>query len=79
MSLGAELRRARLKAGLSQEELSFRASVDRSYISQLERDKKSPTVDMLFRLCRTLGVSAAETRVDLRSPRFRPVSFFVSI
>jgi len=59
MSLGAELRRARLKAGLSQEELSFRAGVDRSYISQLERDLKSPTVDMLLQLCRTLDVSAA--------------------
>jgi transcriptional regulator with XRE-family HTH domain len=59
MSLGAELRRARAKAGLSQEELSFRAGVDRSYISQLERDLKSPTVDMLLRLCRALGVSAA--------------------
>jgi transcriptional regulator with XRE-family HTH domain len=60
MSLGTELRRARRKAGLSQEELCFRASVDRSYISQLERDLKSPTVDMLIRLCRALEVSAAK-------------------
>jgi transcriptional regulator with XRE-family HTH domain len=59
MSLGTELKCARLKAGLSQEELSFRAEVDRSYISQLERDLKSPTVDMLLRLCRALGASAS--------------------
>jgi transcriptional regulator with XRE-family HTH domain len=59
MSLGAQLRQARLQAGLTQEELSFRAQVDRSYISQLERDLKSPTVDMLLRLCRKLNVSAS--------------------
>jgi transcriptional regulator with XRE-family HTH domain len=68
MSLGAELRRARLRAGLTQEELSFRAEVDRSYISQLEHDKKSPTVDMLLRLCRALGVSAATIVARLERP-----------
>ena len=68
MSLGAELRRARLRAGLTQEELSFRAEVDRSYISQLERDLKSPTVDTLLRLCQALGVSASKiiARVESR-------------
>jgi transcriptional regulator with XRE-family HTH domain len=40
--------------------LCFRAGVDRSYISQLERDFKSPTVDMLLRLCRSLKTSAAK-------------------
>ena len=58
-SLGGQLRKVRLAAGLSQEALSYRAGVDRSYISQLERDLKSPTVDMLFRICQHLGVSAS--------------------
>jgi len=57
--LGNELRNARLKAGLTQEEVAFRAGVDRSYLSELERNLKSPTVEMLFRLCRTLGVRAS--------------------
>ena len=57
--LGEELRRAREDAALTQEEVSFRANVDRSYISQLERDKKSPTLDLLFRLCDALGVKAS--------------------
>jgi transcriptional regulator with XRE-family HTH domain len=60
MSLGAEFRRARLAAGLTQEERSFRSGVDRSYVSQLKCDLKSPTVDMLLRLCRTFGVPAAK-------------------
>ena len=53
--LGDELRKAREKAGLTQEELSFRAELDRSYISLLENDHKSPTVDVLFRICDALG------------------------
>lgn len=66
--LGEELRRIREKAGITQEELSFRAGVDRSYISQLEHDKKSPTVDTLFRICDALGASTAQlvARVERR-------------
>jgi transcriptional regulator with XRE-family HTH domain len=58
--LGHELRKARKAAGLSQEQLSFRAEVDRTYISDLERGKKSPTIETLYRLCEALGVSASE-------------------
>ena len=57
---GKELRKARLAAGMSQERLSAAAKVDRTYISDLERGRKSRTVDMLLRLCRAMGVSAAE-------------------
>jgi len=58
--LGKELRKARENAGMTQEQLAFAASVDRTYISQLERDKKSPTVAMLFKLCDPLGVSPSK-------------------
>ena len=42
--------------GLSQEELSNRASLDRSYISELERGLKSPTLKTLESLGDKLGV-----------------------
>jgi transcriptional regulator with XRE-family HTH domain len=58
--LGPELRKARLAARLTQEALSFKAGIDRTYISQLEHDKKSPTLDVLFRLCDALGVRASK-------------------
>jgi transcriptional regulator with XRE-family HTH domain len=58
--LGEELRKAREKAGLTQEELSFAAKIDRTYVSQLERDLKSPTLDVLFRICEALGVPASK-------------------
>ena len=59
MSLGAELRKARKKAGLSQEKVAFAAEIDRAYLSQLENDRKSPTVDTLLRVCAALGVRAS--------------------
>ena len=58
--LGDELRKVREDAGLTQEQLSFAAGIDRSYISQLENDHKSPTVDVLFLLCDALGVPPSE-------------------
>jgi transcriptional regulator with XRE-family HTH domain len=45
---------------MSQVDLAVAAGVDRSYISQLEHDLKSPTVDMLLRLCRAMNASASQ-------------------
>ncbi|MCA8936836.1 MAG: helix-turn-helix transcriptional regulator [Planctomycetes bacterium] len=58
--LGAELKKARLKAGLTQEELAFRADVHRTYVSMLEREKGSPTLDTLMKLCAALGIRASD-------------------
>jgi transcriptional regulator with XRE-family HTH domain len=58
--MGQELRKARQRAGLTQERLSFLAGLSRPYISELERDRKSPTVDTLFLICDALNVSAAD-------------------
>jgi transcriptional regulator with XRE-family HTH domain len=58
--LGSELRKAREAAGMSQEALGFEAGVHRTYVSLLERDLKSPTLNVLFRICRALGISAAD-------------------
>lgn len=56
MNIGPELRKARLKAGMSQERLSFEAGIHRTYVSLLELGKKSPTVALLVRVCKPLGV-----------------------
>ena len=57
--LGDEFRRTRLTAGLSQEELGFRAKISRNYVSLLELNQKSPTVEVLFRIAKALGVRAS--------------------
>lgn len=75
MSLGVELRKARQAAGLTQERLAFAAGLDRAYISQLENDHKSPTVDVLYLICDALGIAASEllARVErTRQPRRTP-------
>ncbi|MFL5607766.1 MAG: helix-turn-helix domain-containing protein [Gemmatimonadaceae bacterium] len=58
--LGGELQRTRQAAGLTQEELADRADIDRTYVSKLERDLQSPTVDVLVQLCRAMRVRASE-------------------
>jgi transcriptional regulator with XRE-family HTH domain len=60
MTLGAELKKAREEAEMTQEEVSVAARIDRAYLSLLENDHKSPTVDMLFRICKAIGVSASK-------------------
>ena len=57
--IGNELQQARLDAEMTQEELASKAQIDRSYISLLEHDKKSPTLDMLFRICQALDIKAS--------------------
>ncbi len=58
--LGKELRDAREAVGLTQEKLAFATNLDRTYISQLENDHKSPTVKTLFLICDALSISASE-------------------
>lgn len=60
MSLGNEIRKAREATGLSQEQLALEAGLHRTYISLLERGKRSPTIDVLLRICKVLGTSASE-------------------
>jgi transcriptional regulator with XRE-family HTH domain len=54
------LRRARVLRGLSQERLAYDAEIDRSYVGGLERQEENPTVDLLDRLAKTLGIPVAE-------------------
>ena len=62
---------------MSQEKLAFDVGLDRTYISHLESNKKSPTVDTLFKICRALKVPISEilARVEralgARSRKFR--------
>ena len=57
--IGEEIRHARKAAGLSQEELGFKANMSRNYISMVELNQSSPTLDTLLRLCKAVGVRAS--------------------
>jgi transcriptional regulator with XRE-family HTH domain len=54
--LGDVLRDARREAGLTQEAAAARAGMDRAYVSLVEQNRSSPTVERLFRLCEAIGV-----------------------
>ena len=54
--LGANLRRERRHAGLSQEELAFQAGLHRTAVGQLERGERVARVDTLIRLAGTMGI-----------------------
>ena len=58
--IGDEIRKERIDAGLTQEQLADQASVHRTYISLLERNLKTPTLDVLLRICCALGIKASE-------------------
>lgn len=64
-SLGIELQRHRIAAGLSQEALAHRAGITRTHYQQLERGywkpdaPANPSLKLLARLTQALGVEIA--------------------
>jgi transcriptional regulator with XRE-family HTH domain len=58
------VRLARQRAEISQEELADRAGIDRSYGSRIERGSANPSVEILAKLAVVLGVSTAALLQD---------------
>lgn len=46
-AIGESIRLHRLKNGMSQEQLALNAGVNTSYIGQIERGEKNPTIKVL--------------------------------
>jgi len=57
---GNNLVRARKRAGLSQEEVGFRASLHRTEIGMLERGTRLPRIDTLVKVAAAVGVEPSE-------------------
>ena len=73
-ALGERIRQLRARAGFSQEELADRAGLPWTYLSDLERGRQTPSLDLLNRVARGLGVTLAEFFAPLDEPyrlRFR--------
>lgn len=58
--LGKNVRRLRTQLGKSQEELALDAGMKRSYLSDLERGTRNPSVRALGRLAEALNVQPGE-------------------
>lgn len=57
--VGENVRRLRLTAGLSQEELAERSGFSQQYLSDLERGRRNPTVVTVFELAQALESTPA--------------------
>lgn len=58
--LAKNLRRLRQQRGWSQEGLAFEARIHRTYISDLERGARNPTITVVDKLAATLEVKMGE-------------------
>jgi transcriptional regulator with XRE-family HTH domain len=78
--IGPRLREARVRQGLSLVELAERAGVTKGFLSQIERDRTSPSVGTLLRLCRALDLPVGRLFDGAHTPLVRagertPISF----
>lgn len=82
MRVGFMIKALRAQTGLTQAALAYRASTTQQWVSEIERDRVSPTVDMLDRLVSACGeclrVEVLEREVpyderQLRANLTRPV------
>lgn len=57
---GANVRRYRVAAGLSQEAVAVKMGVDRAYVSGMERGQQNVTLLTMWHLSEALGVKPAD-------------------
>jgi transcriptional regulator with XRE-family HTH domain len=57
---GQNVRRIRNEAGLSQEELAFRAKLHRTYISSVERGERNVSLENIFAIAEALQVAPGD-------------------
>jgi transcriptional regulator with XRE-family HTH domain len=55
--VGQNVKRFRHKKAWSQEELAFKANFHRTYVSGIERGVRNPTVVVIAKLAKVLGVT----------------------
>lgn len=59
-SIGENIRLLRQKNNLSQEQLALGAGVNTSYIGQIERGEKNPTIKIVEQISAALGITLVE-------------------
>ena len=62
--LGQNIRRLREAKGWSQEDYADRAGIHRTYVSEIERGKRNPTISVVARLAAPLDVAAGKLLDD---------------
>jgi transcriptional regulator with XRE-family HTH domain len=62
--IGENLKRARFRAGLTQQELADKAGTTQTTVARIERDAVEPEITTIRKLAATLNVSIAELLGD---------------
>ena len=57
---GKRIRALRLAKGYSQEELAFKAKLDRTYVGGIERGERNPSLKNIARIADTLEIPLSE-------------------
>ncbi len=60
MEIGIKIKRLRLQCGLTQEDLADRCELTKGYISQLENELTSPSIQTLIDILSALGTTISE-------------------
>ena len=58
--LGRNVRRLREEKGWSQEDYADRAGIHRTYVSDIERAARNPTISVVEKLAKALEVTASD-------------------
>ncbi|MGE6498215.1 helix-turn-helix domain-containing protein [Cupriavidus metallidurans] len=58
-AFGAAVRALRVEQGLAQETLAHQAGIERSHMGKIERGEHMPTLAIIFKIARALGLSVA--------------------
>jgi transcriptional regulator with XRE-family HTH domain len=60
MNIGTAIRRCRKEKKLTLKTVAEKASISEGFLSQVENDVNSPSVDTLIRICNALGINAGD-------------------
>ena len=70
MDIGNKIRELRTRKGLTLEELASRSELTKGFLSQLERDLTSPSIDSLSDILEALGTNLAEFFQEDKNDQF---------
>jgi transcriptional regulator with XRE-family HTH domain len=60
INFGNRVRVLRNAAGISQEELAFRAGIHRTYLGGIERGERNPSLKNIARIAKALNIKISE-------------------
>lgn len=64
IDFGNRLKAIRLKKGLSQEKLALESSLDRTYISSVERGQRNISLLNIYKIAHALDITAHDLMID---------------